>query len=655
MGKTSSSRIIKVLALLAIISSCTMEAPYGIKANASQIIDSSVVYTHNNKINSGLNAKYKDYYESGKKINLNGVIKLKNGNQLLTVSLRDSDVKQVLRMFADKAGLNVVFHSSVEGQITLDLVGVTLNNAMEMISQMAELSYVVENGTLLVMKNEAAKTLKVSKQNINVIPIKYVNSVKVADFLNTNIFGLNKPGLSNSETAVSNPSQNEVMIIGSDNDYQMALNVVRILDKKPKTTTFKVNHTTPKEMGKLICESLFLDLTKKSGGDSNTFSGFQQITDEDSPQNTVEYKTQQAQVTQQTQGGQIGEISAQTLTTTGVVVGGGVVACQVSGDTDSKELKSFSDKSLTIMYLPQLGTINMIGGSDAQIEMVSEFIKKNDKKQSQAFVEVSIIELTDIGSKEFNNTWNVYSKWFSGSVGGNGLTTGTNTPIFWGGTPGKMNNSGIPGLLDTAYKWGTSPVISQSLNYLIENNKGRVLATPKILITNGQNSTIDLSSDYVKKVTSEVLQTGSVGMYGGTQKTYEIGNDNGMKIAMVPFISPDGYVSLNIKPMYSTIKEPVYQQNQYGQQEVAATLLQRRNLDLKGVRIKDGETLVLGGLIQETEKQNISKTPLLGDIPVLGFFFRNSKKETEKSELVITITPHIIKDTEEEIIESEDL
>lgn len=645
MGKANSSRIIKVLALLAIISSYIIEEPYGIKANASEI---------DSVINGGLNTTYKDYYESGKKINLNGSINLKNGNQLITVSLRDSDVKQVLRMFADKAGLNVVFHSSVEGQITLDLVGVTLNNAMEMISQMAELSYVIENGTLLVMKNEAAKTLKVSKQNINIIPIKYANSVKVADFLNTNIFGLNKPGLSNSETAVSNPSQNEVLIIGSENDYKMALNVVRVLDKKPKTTTFKVNHTTPKEMGKLICESLFLDLTQKSGGDSNAFSAFQQITDADSPQNTVEYKAQQATTNQQSTGGQIGEMTGQTLTTTGVVVGGGVVACQVSGNTDSKELKSFNDTSLTIMYLPQLGTINMIGGSDAQIEMVSEFIKKNDKKQAQAFVEVSIIELTDAGSKEFNNTWNVYSKWFSGSVGGGGLTTGTNTPIFWGGTPGKFNHGGVPGLVDTIYKWGTSPVISQSLNYLIDNNKGRVLATPKILITNGQNSTIDLSSDYVKKVTSEVLSEGA-GLYGATQKEYEIGNDNGMKIAMVPFISPDGYVSLNIKPMYSTIKEPVYQQNQYGQQELAATLLQRRNLDLKGVRIKDGETLVLGGLIQETEKQGVSKTPLLGDVPVLGFFFRNSKKETEKSELVITITPHIIKDTDEEIIESEDL
>ncbi len=645
----AANKIIKILAFFAIIASYTICDVKVCMAADDYLFES-------NQIQGGLDTTYDDdYYSSGESIDLNGSIDLRNGNQLITVSLRDSDVKQVLRMFADKAGLNIVFHNSVDGQITLDLVGVTLNKAMEMISQMAELSYVVENGTLLVMKNEAAKTLKVSKQNIHIIPVKYANSVKVADFLNKNIFGLNKPGLSNSETAVSNPSQNEVLIFGTENDYKMALNVVRVLDKKPKTTTFKVNHTTPKEMGKLICESLFLDLTKKSGGDSNTFSGFQQITDADSPQNTVEYKTQQAQVTQQTQGAQMGQQTGQFLTTTGVVVGGGVVACQVSGDTDSKELKSFSDTSLTIMYLPQVGTINMIGGSQAQIDMVSDFIKKNDKKQAQAFVEVSIIELTDAGSKEFNNTWNVYSRWFSGSIGGNGLATGTNTPIFWGGTPGKLNNGGIPGLVGTMYKWGTSPIISQSLNYLIENNKGRVLATPKILITNGQNSTIDLSSDYVKKVTSEILQTGSVGMYGGTQKEYEIGNDNGMKIAMVPFISPDGYVSLNIKPMYATIKESVFQQNQYGEQELAATLLQRRNLDLKGVRIKDGETLVLGGLIQESETQNVSKTPLLGDIPVLGFFFRNSQKETEKSELVITITPHIIKDTDEEIIETEDL
>ena len=70
-----------------------------------------------------------------KAVKLVGDVNLKKGNQLISVSLRDSDVKQVLRMFADKAGLNIVFHNSVEGTVTLDLVNVTLNNAFKMHNQ----------------------------------------------------------------------------------------------------------------------------------------------------------------------------------------------------------------------------------------------------------------------------------------------------------------------------------------------------------------------------------------------------------------------------------------------------------------------------------------------------------------------------------------
>ena len=83
-----------------------------------------------------------------KAVKLVGDVNLKKGNQLISVSLRDSDVKQVLRMFADKAGLNIVFHNSVEGTVTLDLVNVTLNNAFKMIMSAAELAYYIENDTL---------------------------------------------------------------------------------------------------------------------------------------------------------------------------------------------------------------------------------------------------------------------------------------------------------------------------------------------------------------------------------------------------------------------------------------------------------------------------------------------------------------------------
>ena len=82
---------------------------------------------------------------------------------------------------------------------------------------------------------------------------------------------------------------------------------------------------------------------------------------------------------------------------------------------------------------------------------------------------------------------------------------------------------------------------------------------------------------------------------------------------------------------------------------MVATLLQRRNLDLKGVRIKDGETLVIGGMVQENESKNVTKIPFLGDLPVIGMFFRSTSTTKSKEEMVIMLTPQIVIDTEDAI------
>ena len=116
---------------------------------------------------------------------------------------------------------------------------------------------------------------------------------------------------------------------------------------------------------------------------------------------------------------------------------------------------------------------------------------------------------------------------------------------------------------------------------------------------------------------------------------------------MTPFISPEGYVTLNIKPEYSTVADQVRTASEVnGERDLAATLLSRRNLDLKNVRIKDGETLIIGGLIQETEQKTVNKIPLLGDLPVIGSVFRSTSTSKAKSELVIMITPKILDDGE---------
>ena len=69
---------------------------------------------------------------------LSGDVKLTNKNNKITLSLRDSDVKQVLRMFADKAGMNIVFHSSVDGKVTLDLVNMPINDAFNLVLQVSQ-------------------------------------------------------------------------------------------------------------------------------------------------------------------------------------------------------------------------------------------------------------------------------------------------------------------------------------------------------------------------------------------------------------------------------------------------------------------------------------------------------------------------------------
>ena len=76
---------------------------------------------------------------------------------------------------------------------------------------------------------------------------------------------------------------------------------------------------------------------------------------------------------------------------------------------------------------------------------------------------------------------------------------------------------------------------------------------------------------------------------------------------------------------------------------------------MKNVRIKDGETLVIGGLIQEEERKTVGKVPILGDIPLIGMLFRDTTSTKSKNEMIIMITPKIVTDTEDAVGNTETL
>lgn len=553
------------------------------------------------------------------RVKLDGGVAITNSPNKITLSLRDSDVRQVLRMFADKAGINVVFHSSVEGKVTLDLVNVTLNDAFLLVMKSSELTYVKEGKNLIVASLEASKELGMGKQSLTVIPIKYVEAPAVAKFLNANVFSAKMAGVSNKQVVASNPRTNEILIFGTENDAAVAEKVVAQVDKKPMINIFKVSHTTPKEMAALICDTMMPSNTSLNNQGNSTQSAQTQIDDGETEQDAEDDSIKAVKL-----GGGFIACRATAVDTTGGVTG--------AVTTDGTTVVPFPSVPMTITFAPELGTITIYGGSVEQLNVIKEFIAKNDIKQAMAYIELAVIELNEEGQKEFDNVWNLWTPFLSvGFSSTEGISNMNGKPVIFGpdGTPAGAKYSG-------------SSVLSYKLKYLVNNQKGRVLTNPKIMVTNGQKSIIDLTSDYVKTTSTEMNQSAGMTSNPIVTRTYELGSDEGLKIEMIPFISQDGYVSLNMIPEFSTIKAQLKTKDEYGADVINATMLQRRNLKLNNLRIKDGETLVIAGLIKESEKQNVTKVPVLGDLPLLGVFFRSSTNTKSKEELVIMITPHIV-------------
>ena len=593
-------------------------------------------------------------YVSGASTNLSSGVSLSSKNEKITLSLRDSDVKQVLRMFADKAGKNIVFHSSVTGNVTLDLVDMPINDAFALVLQVTNLSYYIKDNTVVVLSQSSSDNSAFSKQEMMVFPVQYVSAAKIANFLNKNVFGLKKAGLSGGEAATVNAATNEVIVFGMPSDATIVKNIIAQLDKEPLSRTYIVNHTTPGEMADMVCNML---LPAHGVGGNEVGSGGQSYT----PPTPGIGTGLAAAIT-----GAATDVLSDTSKSDPVKLGEGVVACTINQSVPGAT-SSFDVQNIAISYYPQRGTIMMMGGSEAQQHLVENFIKANDIKQLQAYLEMSIIELTEEGSKEFQNNWSFQSKAWGVSFR-DGKTTGGRyggyydvlAPVTKGGWIDTYDEQGkltgweyktADGYMSRGDLIGNRSYLQWQMSYLIENKKARVLANPKIIITNGQESTFNLTEDYVEKVTSEFLSSAgaSGSTVGAVQKTYTIKDDKGIRVSLMPFISPEGYVTLNIKPGYATEAGKIYSDNEVGGKDLGATLLNRRSLDLKNVRIKDGETLVLGGMIQETESKLVQKIPVLGDLPLIGAAFRSSTTGKTKGELVIMITPKIIQDGESSI------
>ena len=173
------------------------------------------------------------------------------------------------------------------------------------------------------------------------------------------------------------------------------------------------------------------------------------------------------------------------------------------------------------------------------------------------------------------------------------------------------------------------------LHTLETQSRAQILSRPQIMVMDNQKANISVGEDvpYVSNVT--INQLGQTQSTVGRQKV-------GIILDVTPHITPDDFVRMEVKPEISRLSDSTVQLSE----NLFAPVFIERTAETV-VTVKNGETIVLGGLIRNEKGQSETKVPVLGDIPVLGLFFKSQTNTNSRAELLIVMTPRILRTVED--------
>ncbi len=242
---------------------------------------------------------------------------------------------------------------------------------------------------------------------------------------------------------------------------------------------------------------------------------------------------------------------------------------------------------------------------------------------------------------------------FIDDVGGTALfdasTPSTNFPGFYARGPfGTDSNPFQPGITEVdeqgqiTYELPSLYEIPDKFLALLEaqitSGNAKILTDPTLMVQEGQQATVKLAQNIIESIKTEI--DGDT----GTRTITPVIAEAGVVLTVnVERIDDNGFVSMSVSPTVSSIGASQNFDSGGGAVNLL-NLLSKRELSSGLVRLRDGQTLILSGIIQDQERTTISKIPILGDIPLLGALFRSTDKANERAEVIVLLTPEIVEE-----------
>jgi type IV pilus assembly protein PilQ len=274
----------------------------------------------------------------------------------------------------------------------------------------------------------------------------------------------------------------------------------------------------------------------------------------------------------------------------------------------------------------------------ARLEDIRQLVQKTDIASRQVLIEARIVEANDTFSR------NLGAKLGFGAVrsspGGSNLieiggtqnasasATGLNSAALQTVNGNQVNlpatgiSGGSPGTLAlTLFNAAATRFIGLELSALESDGKGKILSSPRVVTADQLKATIEQGTELPYQIATSS---------GATSLAFRKAN---LKLEVTPQITPDGNVILDVD---------------VNKDSVGQATLQGFAIDTKHVKtqvlIENGGTVVIGGIYIQQDRDTVTKVPLLGDIPVLGYLFKTTARTNDKTELLIFLSPKIISD-----------
>jgi type II secretory pathway component GspD/PulD (secretin) len=239
-------------------------------------------------------------------------------------------------------------------------------------------------------------------------------------------------------------------------------------------------------------------------------------------------------------------------------------------------------------------------GAEEDIAAATALLDQTDLAPPQVLIEARVVESSPEVLKNVGLEWN-FGQYGLNLPGGEGLKIGT------------VMNAGFN--------------FDATINALIQNRAAKILAEPKIAVIDGEDASIFIGDTFRYRVLATITDAG--------QQIFDIREvPVGIVLLCRPRVNTEGFVTLKVNPVVSTIT------SFFGPERIPQTASREAN---STIRVRDGETFAIGGLIRDEDRQNVSKVPILGDLPLVGQLFRNNFREKRRTDVTIFLTTRILK------------